>query len=497
MQELSESENGTVSSAFIEDQSTHGTWVNGHKLVRGKRKRLEDGDTIRLIYTHPTSEQCEVACVALFELIHIPHAQFGRFSFDQEFVVGKELGKGNFATVFLARHTKTSSSCAVKVLTKKLFSGKPKLIQNIEQEISILRLLEHPCIIKIHQVYDLPKSINIVMEFAKGGELFDRIISCGHFSERDTRIVMTQLFSALEYLHARNIVHRDLKPENILLASEAADDWRIKISDFGLAKLVPEKDYLKTLCGTPNYVAPEVLNKQGDRAYGSPVDLWSCGVILYICLVGQPPFSDELAPPKMLDQIKQGKFSFPSPWWDNVSPSAIALIKKLILLNPEARLTSTQALNHPFMVGSEGDKDASPISTDPAIAQLPIPKDAKTLNEEKTSVVLDPKRFLDTTTAVTPTKPRATAPAVAPRIPTAKLPKTPPMRGRRLFAAAGTKTPPMGNRAGTSNVMKSEAIVGVVGMPVVGKRKAERVLGKEGGSEDADIGSVKQKLGSS
>ncbi|KAJ3082429.1 hypothetical protein HK100_009680 [Physocladia obscura] len=254
------------------------------------------------------------------------------------------------------------------------------MTRNIEQEVEILRAVKHPCIISIGTVYNLPKSINIVMEFAKGGELFDRIIEKTNFSEQESKIIMIQLLTALKYLHQRSIVHRDLKPENILLVSKNPSDLRIKISDFGLAKLIPSQQFLKTLCGTPNYVAPEVLkpgnakgrNNKGDlRAYGSAVDLWSSGVVMYILLVGQPPFSDELAPPSMMDQIKLGKYSFPSPWWDTISPQAIDLIKKLIRVNPDERLTASQALEHPWF--QEGDTAA--IWSNPAIKQLPQSSD--------------------------------------------------------------------------------------------------------------------------
>ncbi|KAI9330514.1 kinase-like domain-containing protein, partial [Obelidium mucronatum] len=337
--QVSVSDGVSTASVFVEDLSTNGTFVNFKRIGKGKRHKLSEGDLIQLSCFH-------LHTVWIFRLPTTLETN----SFDEAFELDQQLGSGNFAVVKLGRHRSTSHLHAVKILDKKIFAGNAKVMQNIEQEISILMGLNHPCIIKIHQVYNLPKTINIVMEYAKGGELFDRIIDQTKFSEHQSRILMTQLFRALEYLHDRGIVHRDLKPENILLVSKSPEDLRIKISDFGLAKLIPEQNFLKTLCGTPNYVAPEVLKGGKDtRAYGSAVDLWSCGVILYICLVGQPPFSDELAPPSMLDQIKQGKFNFPSPWWDDISPEAIDLIKKLIIVDPTSRLTAAQALQHPWM----------------------------------------------------------------------------------------------------------------------------------------------------
>ncbi|KAI8617039.1 kinase-like domain-containing protein [Chytriomyces sp. MP71] len=328
---------------YIEDMSANGIFVNGARIEKGKRFKLSNGDEIQLAKNKGSSKNKEGDKFWIFK-----RPQTKPISpFDETFEMTRELGTGNFATVKLGTHRTSGKHHAVKILNKKMFEGNAKVLQNLEQEIGILMAVSHPCIIKLDGVFDMPKTVNIVMEFAKGGELFDRIITKGKFTEDETRVIMIQLFNALDYLHAREIVHRDLKPENILLASDKLSDFRIKVSDFGLAKLVPS--FTSTLCGTPNYVAPEVLLGKSNRAYGSAVDLWSCGVILYICLVGQPPFSEELAPPSMMDQIKMAKFSFPSPWWDGISREAKDLIRKLIVVDPSKRLTSKQAQAHPWI----------------------------------------------------------------------------------------------------------------------------------------------------
>ncbi|KAJ3031899.1 UNVERIFIED_CONTAM: hypothetical protein HDU68_010858 [Siphonaria sp. JEL0065] len=447
-QEVSVSEGGNVASVFIEDLSTNGTFVNFKRIGKGKRHKLQDGDSIQLLH----SDKQKAGTIAeKFWIFRLPKKQETN-SFDEDFELDAHLGSGNFAQVRLGRHKATSHLHAVKILDKKIFAGNAKIMQNIEQEISILMALNHPCIIKIHQVYNLPKTINIVMEYAKGGELFDRIIDQTKFTERESRILMTQLFHALEYLHDRGIVHRDLKPENILLVSKATEDLRIKISDFGLAKLIPEQNYLKTLCGTPNYVAPEVLKGGKDgRAYGSAVDLWSCGVILYICLVGQPPFSDELAPPSMMDQIKQGLYNFPSPWWDEVSPEAIDLIKKLIIVDPQARLTAAQALQHPWMTmesdaqkanSSSTSTPTTPLRKDPALSQLPSPEkfsmnDTTVLSASVLAEKLNNSGAVNTSTAPVTA---ATTPKAATRSSSRRLfgDVTTPVHRKRVVAAEAT-----------------------------------------------------------
>ncbi|CAG8709671.1 5087_t:CDS:2 [Dentiscutata erythropus] len=186
------------------------------------------------------------------------------------------------------------------------------------------------------------------MEYVKDGEFFDFLSQKKKLSEYETRIVFKQLFDAIKYLHGHRIAHRDLKPENILMSSAA--NLEVKISDFGLSKLLgPEHSLMKTLCGTRLYVAPEVIARTPNRSYGRSVDMWSLGVILYVCLCGNLPFADELGPPTLLDQIRLGRYKFHSPAWDNISNNAKDLIKGLLTVNVNNRLTVSQALAHPFM----------------------------------------------------------------------------------------------------------------------------------------------------
>lgn len=183
------------------------------------------------------------------------------------------------------------------------------------------------------------------MELVTGGELFDRIVERGQYTERDAADVIATLCDALNHMHAHNVVHRDLKPENILL-SDKSPDAPLKVADFGLARVVSNKDLMRTACGTPGYVAPEVLRNQGYE--GGAIDMWSTGVILYILLCGFPPFHEEELP-ALFDQILRAKYDFPSPWWDPISIDAKDLVRKLLELDPKKRLTAKQVLEHGWM----------------------------------------------------------------------------------------------------------------------------------------------------
>ena len=254
-------------------------------------------------------------------------------------VEDKTLGSGNFAVVKKATRKSDGLVCAVKIIDK----AKVEDMQDIEREIDIMGQIDHPNVIKLYEIHDEAKKMNLVMELVTGGELFDRIVELGNYTEKDAAKVMSTLCNALDYLHERKIVHRDLKPENILLA-DSSPDADIKVADFGLARLISGKDMMKTACGTPGYVAPEVLQNKG---YSSgAVDLWSAGVILYILLCGFPPFYEEELP-ALFDQILKARYDFPSPWWDTISDGAKDLVRKLLNTNPEKRYTAKQVLEHP------------------------------------------------------------------------------------------------------------------------------------------------------
>ncbi|KAG8459848.1 hypothetical protein KFE25_014411 [Diacronema lutheri] len=261
----------------------------------------------------------------------------------KNYEVGKHLGSGNFAEVHQCKRKADGLECAVKIIDK----AKAGTLEAIQDEVAIMERIDHKNVVKLYEVFDESAKINLVMELVTGGELFDRIVARGSYTEADAAECVRQICDALAYMHANDICHRDLKPENILYASPA-DDAAIKLADFGLAKVVSEKAIMQTACGTPGYVAPEILQNTG---FGIEVDMWSVGVILYILLCGFPPFYEEELP-RLFATIMAGRYDFPSPWWDTVSADAKDLVNKLLVVDPKKRLTAEQVLKHPWIVSS-------------------------------------------------------------------------------------------------------------------------------------------------
>ncbi|KAF5476381.1 hypothetical protein F2P56_008104 [Juglans regia] len=246
-----------------------------------------------------------------------------------KYELGKLLGYGAFAKVYHARNLRTGQSVAIKAVSKqKVIKG--GLTANIKREISIMRRLHHSHVVNLFEVLATKSKIYFVMEFAKGGELFAKVVK-GRFSEDLSRHYFQQLISAVGYCHSQGVFHRDLKPENLLLD----DNWNLKVSDFGLSAVndqIQPDGLLHTLCGTPAYVAPEVLSKKGYD--GAKVDVWSCGVILYVLNAGYLPFNDQNLM-VMYRKIYKGEFRYPK--W--TSPDLRRFISRLLDTNPETRIT--------------------------------------------------------------------------------------------------------------------------------------------------------------
>jgi calcium/calmodulin-dependent protein kinase I len=265
--------------------------------------------------------------------------------------IGDTLGQGSFAVVKLGVPKDGSPHVAIKIVDKKDVEFDAKAM---EQEVAIMKKVDHPNCIKLHEVYDEKTKMYLVLDLVTGGELFDRIVARGHYTERDASGLLSQVLAAIGYLHSVGIVHRDLKPENLLYSTNDPASPKydvIKVADFGLAKIIagPADHSMSTTCGTPGYVAPEILEQKG---YGKEVDLWSIGVILYILLCGFPPFYDDNNS-MLFMAIKKADYSFPSPYWDKVSKPAIDLIQKLLQLDPAKRLTIDEAMKHPWISGKE------------------------------------------------------------------------------------------------------------------------------------------------
>jgi len=273
------------------------------------------------------------------------------------YIVTDTLGSGSFSTVKLAYDKVTENKYAIKIIDKKKFGAKKEELIMIQTEIDIMRMIEHPNIISLHEVFEdkTTKKIYLVMELVTGGELFDRIVEKGSYSEKDASELISKVISAVKYLHKKGIIHRDLKPENLLYASPD-EDAEIKLADFGLSKIVgldEESAITNTTCGTPGYVAPEVLRMKG---YDRSVDMWSIGVILYILLCGFPPFYEDNTA-KLFQTIMDGKYDFPDPEWTNISDSAKDLIQRMLTVDAKKRITADEALEHPWILGHTAKED--------------------------------------------------------------------------------------------------------------------------------------------
>ncbi|KAJ5114570.1 hypothetical protein NUU61_000329 [Penicillium alfredii] len=322
--------------AMLEDLSSNGTFVNDAIVGRNKHRELEDRDEVsilneaRFVFRYPRTRDTN--------------------GFRQQYRILQQLGKGHFATVYLCIERATGTRYAAKVFEKRPGESQKTQTDSLQQEIALLMGVNHPNLLCLKDTFDESDGAYLILELAPEGELFNLIVSKQKLSEAETRHVFRQLFEGLKYLHDRGIVHRDIKPENILVANKKLN---VKLGDFGLAKIIGEDSFTTTLCGTPSYVAPEILQETRRRRYTKAVDVWSLGVVLYICLCGFPPFSDELYTPQnpytLAQQIKMGHFDYPSPYWDSVGDPALDLIDRMLTVNVDKRITVDECLDHPWL----------------------------------------------------------------------------------------------------------------------------------------------------
>ncbi|XP_062943813.1 serine/threonine-protein kinase Chk2 [Cynocephalus volans] len=329
--------------AYIEDHSGNGTFVNTELVGKGKCRPLNNNSEIAL-------SLCRNKVFVFFDLTVDDQSVYPKELRD-EYIISKTLGSGACGEVKLAFERKTCKKVAIKIISKRKFAigsareADPAL--NVETEIEILKKLNHPCIIKIKNFFDA-EDYYIVLELMEGGELFDKVVGNKRLKETTCKLYFYQMLLAVQYLHENGIIHRDLKPENVLLSSQK-EDCLIKITDFGQSKILGETSLMRTLCGTPTYLAPEVLLSIGTAGYNRAVDCWSLGVILFICLSGYPPFSEHKTQVSLKDQITSGKYKFIPEVWAEVSEKALDLVKKLLVVDPKARYTTEEALRHPWL----------------------------------------------------------------------------------------------------------------------------------------------------
>jgi len=280
--------------------------------------------------------------------------------FSDNYELKEELGKGAFSVVRRCVQKATGLEFAAKIINTKKLSARD--FQKLEREARICRKLQHPNIdgvnvrpeillllVRLHDSIQEESFHYLVFDLVTGGELFEDIVAREFYSEADASHCIQQILESVNHCHQNNIVHRDLKPENLLLASKAKGA-AVKLADFGLAiEVQGDQQAWFGFAGTPGYLSPEVLKKE---PYGKPVDIWACGVILYILLVGYPPFWDE-DQHRLYAQIKAGAYDYPSPEWDTVTPEAKNLINSMLTVNPAKRITAAEALKHPWICQRE------------------------------------------------------------------------------------------------------------------------------------------------
>ncbi|RKF62536.1 putative serine/threonine-protein kinase fhkC [Erysiphe neolycopersici] len=319
--------------AVLEDLSSNGTFVNEGIIGRNKRRELQDFDEVSILdrarFIFRYSNQRLIGC------------------FGQNYELLEKLGKGHFAEVFSCVEKLTGHQYAVKVFNVQHNESD---INGLKQEIGVLMSVSHQNILCIKGAYEEHNNIYLLLELATEGELFKWIVKKEKLTEKETRHIFIQLFQGVKYLHDRGIAHRDIKPENVLLVDKVPN---IKLADFGLAKIIGEESFTTSLCGTPSYVAPEILEESDTRRYNCAVDIWALGVVLYICLCGFPPFSDELTSDKypytLTQQIKKGDFDYPSPYWDTIGDPALDLIDKMLTVDVRNRISIDECLEHPWL----------------------------------------------------------------------------------------------------------------------------------------------------
>lgn len=267
----------------------------------------------------------------------------------EKYTLNNIVGDGNFAVVVKIKNKQTNKIYALKVIDKSKCKGKEHYI---DAEVRVMKKLQHPHIISLMLDVDQPDKMYLVLEYVGGGDLFDAITRVTKFSEDQSRVMIKHLSSAMAYLHSMSIVHRDIKPENLLVEiDEKGNVFELKLADFGLACEVTEP--LLAVCGTPTYVAPEILMETG---YGLKIDVWAAGIILYILLCGFPPFvSPDNQQEPLFDAILSGIYEFPEPYWSDIGEGVRDLISNMLQSDPDVRFSSEDILDHYWTLGENSE----------------------------------------------------------------------------------------------------------------------------------------------
>lgn len=264
---------------------------------------------------------------------------------EEDFITDKEIGKGNYATVYLSRDLENNERYAVKQINKEVVYKSSRGPSAVVSEIEIMRKINHPMIVKLYRVYENEHYVSLVLDYVEAGSLYTRIQKLEKFSEEDSAKFIRNLLEVLYYLHSMNIVHRDLKPENILMVSNF-NNFEFKLCDFGLACIAGDDQVLR--CGSPGYVAPEILLK---KAYNNKVDVFSAGIILFIILSGRAPFYGKNSN-EILIKNRECKLLFHEKYWGHISRECVDLVVRLTDPDPDERHSAEMALRHPWLSGS-------------------------------------------------------------------------------------------------------------------------------------------------
>ncbi|XP_066511078.1 serine/threonine-protein kinase Chk2-like isoform X2 [Hoplias malabaricus] len=329
---------------FLEDLSGNGTWVDDVEVGRGKKIPLNNTSVVSLA----DPKHNVFMFVDKIEDIQMNFPEDLRAKYH----ITRKIGSGVCGEVRLAIERGTFKKAALKTINKNDFPSIGTATRNAEREIEILKKIDHPCLIRTEDFYQTPDSYYIVLEYIEGGELYSRIKAVKQLKEDIAKLYFYQMLKAVEYLHENGIIHRDLKPENVLLTSHE-DECLIKITDFNQSKILEESSLMKTLCGTPTYLAPEVFTAASTEGYTRAVDCWSLGVLLFVCLGGYPPFNTQSSTLSVREQILGGQYVFIKSQWKGVSSDAKDLVKKLLVVDPVKRLSVGAALDHLWLKDEE------------------------------------------------------------------------------------------------------------------------------------------------
>ncbi|XP_017292058.1 serine/threonine-protein kinase Chk2 isoform X2 [Kryptolebias marmoratus] len=332
------------SEVFVKDYSNNGTYVDGDRIGQNKVLPLTNNAVLSL--SEPRNR------VFVFINLMADNQSSLPEGLRDKYVLTRQIGTGVCGEVRLAFERSTCRKVAVKIINKKNFQSEGTATRNAETEIKILQKVDHPCLIKTDDFYQTEDSYYIVLELMEGGELFQRIKSQQQLNEDVAKLYFYQMLCAVQYLHSNGIVHRDLKPENILLASNE-DDCLIKVTDFNQSRILEEVALMRTLCGTPSYLAPEVFTNASTTGYGLATDAWSLGVLLFVCLSGYAPFHESFSERSVTEQIIRGEFTMVPSKWRQISNQAKDVVRKLLVVDPTKRMTIDEALQHPWLQDQE------------------------------------------------------------------------------------------------------------------------------------------------